>query len=61
MSLIFYKFKSLKEYDAFKFEGNGVSVWELKKEIIKEKRLTKATDYELILNNAQTKEGRTFL
>lgn len=57
MSLIFYKFKSAKDYDTYKFEGVGVPVWELKKEIIIAKKLSKSTDFDLILSDAQTNEG----
>lgn len=58
MSHIFYKFKSAKDYDAYKFEGAGIPVWELKNEIVQAKKLGKSTDSDLILTNAQTNEGR---
>lgn len=57
MSHIFYKFKSAKDYDGYRFEGAGVPVWELKREIIAAKKLGKSTDFDLILTNAQTNEG----
>ena len=58
MSHIFYKFKSAKDYDGYRFEGAGVPVWELKKEIVLAKKLGKTADFDLILSNAQTNEGR---
>ena len=57
MSHIFYKFKSAKDYDAYKFEGAGIPVWELKREIVQAKRLGKSTDFDLILTNAQSNDG----
>lgn len=57
MSSIHYKFRSVKDYDTYTFEGAGIPVWELKQEIINSKRLSKATDFDLILSNAQTNQG----
>ena len=61
MSHIFYKFKSAKDYDSYRFDGAGVPVWELKKEIISAKKLGKSTDFDLVLTNAQTNEGKHLL
>ena len=64
-SLIYYKFKSLKDYDVFKLDAgiSGVTVWELKREIIEQKRLigklakdSGLPDFDLIFQNAQTGE-----
>ncbi len=57
MSHIFYKFKSAKDYDTYRFEGGGIPVWELKREIVLAKKLGKSNDFDLILTNAQTNEG----
>ena len=57
MSSIHYKFRSLKDYDTYTFEGAGVPVWELKQEIINAKKLNRATDFDLIISNAQTNQG----
>ncbi len=54
MSNIFYKFKSAKDFDIYKFEGMGIPTWELKREIILAKKLGKATDFELVLTDAQS-------
>jgi len=57
MSSIHYKFRSLKDYDTYTFEGAGVPVWELKQEIISVKKLNRANDFDLIISNAQTNQG----
>ena len=57
-SLIHYKFKSAKDYDTYRFDGAGVPVWELKAEIVNAKKLGKSNDFDLIISNAQTNEGR---
>jgi hypothetical protein len=58
MSVIHYKFKSLKDFDTYTFEGAGVPVWELKQEIIGAKKLNRANDFDLVLANAQTHQGK---
>lgn len=57
MSLIFYKFKSAKDFDSYKFDGAGIPAWELKREIVQAKKLGKTNDFDLILTNATTNEG----
>lgn len=57
-SLIYYKFKSAKDYDVYRFEGAGVPVWELKAEIVSAKKLPKSSDYDLIVSNAQSQQGK---
>lgn len=59
MSSIHYKFRSLKDYDTYLFEGAGVPVWELKQEIISAKKLNRANDFDLIISNAQTNQGNS--
>lgn len=59
MSSIHYKFRALKDYDTYLFEGAGVPVWELKQEIIAAKKLNRANDFDLIISNAQTNQGTT--
>lgn len=58
MSSIHYKFRALKDYDTYTFEGAGVPVWELKQEIISAKKLNRANDFDLIISNAQTNQGK---
>jgi protein MPE1 len=57
MSVIFYKFKVAKDYDSCKFDGTGLSVFDLKKEIMITKKLGKGTDFDLVLYNSQSNEG----
>ena len=57
MSIVFYKFKSAKDFDTCTFDGTGISVFDLKREIMAAKKLGKGTlDFDLVLNNAQTNE-----
>lgn len=56
---IHYKFKSAIDYDTITFDGLHISVSDLKKSIVQQKRLGKATDFDLMITNAQTNEGET--
>lgn len=58
---VHYKFKSALDFDTVTFDGLHITVSELKKAIIFQKRLGKTTDFDLKITNAQTKEGRVFL
>lgn len=53
---VHYKFKSSKEFDTVTFDGLHISIGELKKNIIQQKKIGKNADYELQITNAQTKE-----
>ncbi|KAI8906867.1 DWNN domain-containing protein [Gorgonomyces haynaldii] len=53
MSVVFYKFKSAKDFDTCTFNGQGISVFDLKREIMVSKKLGKGTDFDLALFNAQ--------
>lgn len=55
---VHYKFKSALEYDTVTFDGLHISVKDLKKAIIHQKRIGKNTDFDLQVTNAQTKEGK---
>ena len=55
---IHYKFKSAIDYDTITFDGLHISVSDLKKSIVQQKRLGKATDFDLMITNAQTSEGK---
>ncbi|KAJ1337085.1 hypothetical protein BSLG_006845 [Batrachochytrium salamandrivorans] len=59
MSVVFYKFKSAKDFDTCTFDGAGISVFDLKREIMFAKKLGKGQDFDLALHNAQTKEEYT--
>ncbi|XP_044734609.1 E3 ubiquitin-protein ligase RBBP6 isoform X3 [Chrysoperla carnea] len=53
---VHYKFKSSLDYDTVTFDGLHISVGDLKKAIIQQKRIGKNTDFDLQVTNAQTKE-----
>jgi E3 ubiquitin-protein ligase RBBP6 len=55
---VHFKFKSFKDYDTISFDGSFISVGELKRSIIAKKKLGKSNDFDLIITNAQTNEGR---
>lgn len=57
-SSVHFKFKSQKEPSRVTFDGTGISVFELKREIISQSRLGDGTDFELSISNEDTKEGR---
>lgn len=57
---IHYKFKSALDYDTITFDGLHISVSDLKKSIVFQKKLGKATDFDLRITNAQTNEGMLY-
>ena len=56
-SSVFFKFKSQKEHQRVPFDGTGISVFELKREIISTSRLGNGTDFDLAIYNEDTNEG----
>lgn len=58
MSCIHYKFRSSLEYDTITFDGLAISLGDLKKAIMAQKKIAKVTDFDLQVTNAQTKEGK---
>lgn len=54
---VHYKFKSALDFDTIAFDGLHISVDDLKKAILHQKRLGKTVDFDLQITNAQTKEG----
>ena len=56
-SSVFFRFKSQKEPTRVTFDGTGISVFELKREIITASQLGDGTDFELILSSDETNEG----
>lgn len=56
-SSVFFKFKSQKEPSRVTFDGTGISVFELKREIITMSRLGDGTDFELIIYSDDSNEG----
>lgn len=57
-SSVHFKFKSQREPSRVTFDGTGISVFELKREIISQNRLGDGTDFELSIYNEDTGEGR---
>ena len=57
-SSVFFRFKSQKEPSRVTFDGTGISVFELKREIILASRLGDGTDFELVLSNLDGNEGK---
>lgn len=56
-SSVFYKFKSRKDESRVNFEGTGISVFDLKKEIIVANNLGKANDFDLVILDGPANEG----
>ncbi len=57
-SSVFYKFKSQKEPSRIEFDGTGISVFELKRDIIIKSGLGDGTDFDLAIFNEDGKEGK---
>ncbi|KAK1232127.1 Protein mpe1 [Marasmius sp. AFHP31] len=55
-SSVFYKFASRKDESRVTFDGTGISVFDLKRDIIIANNLGKANDFDLILYDNDTKE-----
>ncbi|KAN0063169.1 Protein mpe1 [Thecaphora frezii] len=53
---VYYKFKSQKEPSRITFDGTGISVWDLKREIILQNKMGKGIDFDLGIYNADTEE-----
>ncbi|VVT51522.1 uncharacterized protein SAPINGB_P003124 [Magnusiomyces paraingens] len=57
-SAVYYKFKSQKDPSRILFEGTGISVFDLKKEILLENKLVDtANNFDLEISNPDTKEA----
>lgn len=56
-SSVFYKFKSSRDESKVTFDGTGISVFDLKKEIILANNLGKANDFDLALFDSSSNEG----
>ncbi|KAJ7559861.1 hypothetical protein O6H91_04G103900 [Diphasiastrum complanatum] len=53
---VHYKFKSAKDYDSIPIEGHFISVSNLKEKIVEKMKLGRASDFDLLISNAQTSE-----
>lgn len=56
-SAVFFKFKSQKEPQRVTFDGTGISVFELKRDIISISRLGDGSDFDLAIYNPDNNEG----
>lgn len=55
-SSVFYKFKSQRDESRVNFDGTGISVFDLKKEIILANNLGKANDFDLVILDPSSNE-----
>jgi protein MPE1 len=56
-SSVFYKFKSQRDESRITFDGTGISIFDLKKEIILANGLARANDFDLLVLDPSTNEG----
>lgn len=56
---VHYKFKSSLDFDTVTFDGLHISVADLKKAILQQKKIGRGADFDLQITNAQTKEVYT--
>jgi len=57
-SSVFFRFKSQKEPSRVAFDGTGISVFELKREIITMNKLGDGTEFELVISSDDNNEGK---
>lgn len=57
-SSVFFKFKSQKEPTRVEFDGTGISVFELKREIISKSGLGDGTEFDLFIYTDDNSEGK---
>ncbi|KAI0725396.1 DWNN domain-containing protein [Fomitopsis betulina] len=58
VSSVFYKFKSQRDESRVTFAGTGISVFDLKKDIILANNLAKANDFDLVICDSSSGEIR---
>jgi protein MPE1 len=56
-SWVLFKFKSSKEPTRISFDGTGITVFELKREIINVSHLGNGTEFDLVIYDEGTNEG----
>lgn len=57
-SSVFFRFKSQKEPSRVEFDGTGISVFELKRDIIIKSALGDGTEFDLAIFNEDGMEGK---
>jgi len=60
-SSVFFKFKSQKEPSRVEFDGTGIPVFDLKRDIIKKSGLGDGADFDLAVYNEDTNEGALYV
>lgn len=58
-SSVFFKFKSQKDPTRVEFDGTGISVFELKRDIIIKSGLGDGKDFDLAIYNEDGNEGKS--
>jgi len=58
-SSVFYKFNSRKDESRVSFDGTGIAVFDLKREIILANNMGKANDFDLFIYDATSKQGES--
>ncbi len=58
-SSVYFKFKSQREPTRVEFDGTGISVFELKRDIITKSGLGDGTDFDLAIYTDDGKEGES--
>ena len=56
MSKVFFRFKAAKDFDSITFDGAAISVFDIKREIIHQKKMGKGLDFCLHVFDANTDE-----
>jgi len=56
-SSVFYKWASRKDELRVTFDGTGISVFDLKREIILSNNMSKANDFDLYIYDTASKQG----
>ncbi|KAJ3387312.1 hypothetical protein HDU92_002019 [Lobulomyces angularis] len=56
MSVVYYKFKAEKSFSTVTFDGMGISVFDVKRDIMTGKKLGKGTDMDLHIYNSQSND-----
>ena len=56
-SSVFYKFKSQKDESRVTFDGTGISLFDLKREVILVNNLSKANDFDLYVYDGTSNQG----
>jgi DWNN domain len=55
---VYFKFKSAKEFHSLPIEGQFITIGNLKERVFELKHLGRGNDFDLVISNAQTNEGR---